>query len=960
MSDISGVRTSGANTPPELPIPSTTNQPSRPGSPVTGSSAQGRQSRTVASTAQFGNLSARAPTPESSTSQTRRTSLPLSASLPSSAPLIQASSSATVTDGTNRTDLPVQILPTTQLSDDENATVQRFAGDFRGFVGTSNPSSLEGHIARIQTSLDVASTALSSLAASEPVPGSQITIDEVAQYAHDPGVHAAEREYEDRQKTAVDLAVHAGAKKAEAEEARTSADKADGVVDAAKAILEDAKKGAGAARRAAIDADNKATTAEGHAEAKSKEAEAADGKATAVETQAADARKEADDAGRKADTAQAKATDKTREAEQQQAVADKAKGNAERLKDEADAAAAKASASRETAQQARQAINNAPAEQREAMRAPAQQAEHQASLDQAAAERAASKAKEAAEAAGKEQDSAASLHGEAQSLKKAAADARQHANGLHEKAEGLEQEAAKLRGKATELGNEAKNLKTTAQGLRGEAGKLGRAADEADKKVDKAKAGEQKAIATAKQAREQARTLEKEAEKAEADAEAARDQLKTAGAALGKAVQDAKDKAAEEAAKQKAKQKASATAEGDPSEQPEASASTTTNRPTGTGGTPDDEIRPVVETENEPVSTDAAAGNERAARPDSTHGPEETAEQVELRAKVANWALNGGKVAGQHLLSVGLATGLREVAGGLAEYLIENNHLSDEAKTFAASGIYASLMLAQAASMVYDERAGAATPLSRTGGAGVLGMLAGSLALGLATKSLKELVPSLVKTFVYSGGRDFVNTVLPLGTNPKVSANPAVVQMANTLLYGTNQAVINMWQTFGGESGAGYVSALRNNGTDAITGKPEAVLPGLGAVTSYVTANYMGEVANMFVETGLKSLLKKEPLPDFTLGAAAPTFKTLGKTMRDDGILRTAAFFGTYAGTNAINPSIPVSHIGERGAGFAESTIGSFYLMAFLLFCAMATAKKDPRRNETENFELPRRGPDMV
>ncbi|PMS20711.1 hypothetical protein C0Z18_09190 [Trinickia dabaoshanensis] len=846
----------------------------------------------------------------------------------------------------------------TQLSEAQSAEVQRLSGEFRDLLGISSSSNIEEQTAQIQTMLEGVSAAFSQLATMERLPGSQITMEDVAKYARDPGVQAAHTAFTDRKNDAEALELAAGEKRTAAHEARGTANTTGEVArDKSKASV-DAHKAAELARRQADDADDKATKIEAEAEAKSKQARGADGEATKAEEQAKRARDEAASAGNTADAEQGLADGKRDVADKHRVVAEQAKGEAKRLQGAADAAAAKALASRQEADGARDAANNAPEAQKEAMRAAAREAEHKASLDEAAAKQAASEAKQAKEAEHTEAERAASLDREAQSQQEVATRAREHANGLDKTATVKKGVAQGLRSSANKLGGEAEILAKEAAAARGTADNLGSLADEAQKKAAEAKADEEKALKSASQAEDQARTLENEATKAEAEADVAYEAYKAAGSALGGAVEAAKAKAAEEAAKQKSQQKAPATAEGDQSEQARGSTSQTTNRPTDTEIRRDDEILPVVErTSAEP--TVAAGGNERPARPDSTPATRETAARIALKARVANWALNASKVAGQHLVSVGISTALREVAGGLVEYLVETHNPTDEAKTAAACALYGSLMLAQAASMVYDERADRATPLSRIGGGGQLGILAASLAAGLATKSLDQLLPSLVKTFVYSSGRDFANTVLPLTTDPKITANPAFVQMANTLPYGVNQALINAWQTFAGTSGAGFVNAIRNNGTDPNTGKPEEAGPGIGAVSSYVTANYAGEVLNMFVETAIKSSIGHTPMPDFKLEAKWPTLQGLGEKFRDDGILRTGAFFGTYAASNAINPSVQRSHIGEQGAGWAESTIGSFYLMAMLLCCAMASKKK-PRPGDTEDVPLRRRGPDAV
>lgn len=658
--------------------------------------------------------------------------------------------------------------------------------------------------------------------------------------------------------------------------------------DAATNAEDAARKAAVAAKgkdTEATQAEQAARAAQGNAATKSGQADKAEDAARKARAAAEEKAEEADDANDAAHDARTAASGKAKEAEDAEAAIAPLHEEAGRLRGEATRAAATAA--------------NASEKDEPAAQVAAQRADARASDAEAAVEKAEDAAKQARAAAGDASDHAKRLTIHAQAQSKQAAELEEAADQAHDDAKTARADAddavknaKQLTNTATDLRDAATSSKANAQKLAKDAVPLRAAAEKAKQDARDAATKQTRAETHASDADEAATEAEQAASDAQDAAQAARQAANAAGSTLRDII--ARTPAQEEPA--------------------------TTTREAHAADT------------EETAATD---GDAAAAAADAAQ-----------RSKFAQWGLNVGAVLGQQAIEVGVTTALREAVNAGVEALLTHTHASDEAKAGIAGGLYGTLILANLMTILYHEQQKTGNPVTHAGNIAQIVSLSAALTAAATTGTLKDLVPSLLKTLKYSGGRDITSLYLPLSDNvAEGKANPLAVQAINAFFYSGNQMLVNSIQSFHGLSGAGFVDAMQKNATDPNTQEAETLHSGFASLAAYVVGNYAGEVADQFVGRILNNAMSGGNLADLQITVTPqgwPGAEKAWDTLAENGVSRTSVFYSVYGLTAAINPEVPARHFGETGASWLQNFVGGAFI-ALLTLPALMTAMKKAR-----------------
>lgn len=885
MSEINGVPTGAIDAPHELEAPQTSNLP----------------------------------TPQAPTSSTRQQSHPLSNALPSRGTAqVSANASASVRRGTG-----VQLSNTLALSQRHAPSMSttpgiqaHVDGDIRiaveGFmasIGEDTPidsadptQNLQQHLQRVNATMQGVRQVFEAVARSSTSSGDRIEI--LQEVPDTPEIQTARAHLTEKSRAAEDLHAQAGTKRTNADELKGVAAEADKQVRVAgqqtneaqreAAVCEkrfnDADSAARGADRlasqketAATDAEADAGAAKKHAQVKGDEAQQAREAASVAQSVAAQKEAEADGAENKAAEAEQNAAAKGRVARDTRNEANTLRGEADRLG---------------------QAEAKASEEDKPAAQLAARQAQERASK----AETAAREAEAAAEAAAKE---AESLKADAQTQRAEAGDLRAKANAAGDRATTANEAAGAAKTRADALEKTANAIRGEATAARDQARKLAQELAPLRTALDVAKAKVKDAVTKEGEAQDKARAANKDATQAESEAREAEDALRIARTEEQEASVALRDVIA--------RTPVPTTAETHVEVQDGSESAHSTVEQTGGGDTP---------------STVNAA---------ETHGTSTTGTQ---RSSLETWGLNALKTGGQQFVAVALTTALREAVGAGVEALLTATHASPETKTAIAGSLYGAVILANVMSMLYQRQQGVATPMTYGGGALNIVALTAAVATAASTGTLKDLVPSLVKTFAYSGGRDTVNLFMPLSDNaPKDKANPLAVQAVDSMFYSANQMLVNSIQSFTGLSGAGFVDAMHNNSTDPNTKEAVTLHSGFASLASYVTANFAGELADQFTNRVLNNAMSGGKLADLDIKLGPigwPGGAKALETFATEGVPRTSIFYSVYGLTAGVNPEIKPSHFGETGASWMQNFVGGA-LIALLCLPAVMFLMKGKR-----------------
>ena len=687
-------------------------------------------------------------------------------------------------------------------------------------------------------------------------------------------------------------------------------------------------------RDTAIEARTSAQTLAGDRREADRVAQTQEDRATKAEAEAAKAADTAKNKGAEADEAEKAAKAAVRAATTQDGEAVKAEQAADKAKSAADAKSDEANKAADAARDARATATATVGEAQRAdaavgpLRETAGRLREDATRAAAAAENASPKDKPAAQAAAQQaQARATAAEGTVKEAEDAAKDARTAAEQAGTQADRLATHAETLRGQATELQGIAGREASDAAAARS-------AADAANKTADAL-------TQTATNLRSEANSLKTNAEK-----------LANVAAPLRAAADQAKADAQGAAGKQaRAETRASDT---DRAAREAEQAATEAQRAAQTARDAADEagraLRDIIaRTPVQEAPVDAATTNPSRAReteqPAATEGDAAAAETVAAqRSRFVQWAINTAAVGGQQMVAVGLTTALREAVGAGTEALLTHTNASDHVKAGIAGGLYGTVILANLMTILYHEQQKTGNAVTHAGNIAQIVSLSAALIAAAATDTLKDLVPSLMKTFAYSGGRDVANLMLVLSDNvPEGKADPLAVQAVNAFFYTANQMLVNSVQSFHGVSGAGFVDAMQKNATDPNTHEVETLRTGFASLAAYVVGNYAGEAVDQFVGRTLNSAMSGSNPADLQImlkPQAWPGAEKAWDTFAEDGVSRTSVFYSVYGLTAAINPEISARHLGENGASWAQNCVGGAFIALLTLPALMTMMKK--------------------
>ncbi|MGG1945823.1 hypothetical protein AB1286_13560 [Trinickia sp. NRRL B-1857] len=859
------------------------------------------------------------PTSQAPTSSTRPQSHPLSNVLSSrGSAQVSANASGTVRRGTgvplsNTLAVPQRHAPSmsttpgiqTQSDGEIRVAVESFMasiGEEAPIDATDPTQNLQQHFHRVNATMQGVRQVFEAAARASSSSSDRIEILQDVPDTEE--IQNARAHLSEKSRVAEDLHAQAGTKRTNAEELKGAASEANEQARVAAERTDVAQREVAACESRFNDADSAARGADRLASQKETAATDAEADAGAARKQAQVKGDEAKQADEAATVAQLAATRKEGEADGAESHADEAQQNATAKARAADDARDEAKTLRADADGLAQAEAKASEKDKPAAQLAARQAQERASK----AETAAQEAKAAAEAAAKQ---AQTFKADAQTQRAEAEDLRAKANAAGDHARTANEAAGSAKTSADALEKTASSIRGEATAARAQAQKLAQDVVPLRAALNAAKGKAQDAVTKQGEAQNKARTANEDATRAELEASQAEDALRIARSEEHEAGVALRDVIAR------------------------------TPVPTT------EETRIDVHDGSESVhnAIEQSGGDDT---PGTVIGAETRGTPVSgtQRSSLETWGRNVLKTGGQQFVAVALTTALREAVGAGVEALLTATHASPEAKTAIAGSLYGAVILANVMSMLYQHQQGVATPMTYGGGALNVVALTAAVATAASTGTLKDLVPSLVKTFAYSGGRDTVNLLMPLSDNaPKDKANPLAVQAVDSMFYAANQMLVNSIQSFTGLSGAGLVDAMHNNSTDPNTKEAVTLHSGFASLASYVTANFAGEFADQFTNRVLNNAMSGGKLADLDISLGPIGWPGGGKaleTFATEGVPRTSIFYSVYGLTAGADPAIKPSHLGETGASWMQNFVGGG-LIALLCLPAVMFLMKGKR-----------------
>ncbi|WLE60835.1 hypothetical protein GIY62_09405 [Burkholderia plantarii] len=361
----------------------------------------------------------------------------------------------------------------------------------------------------------------------------------------------------------------------------------------------------------------------------------------------------------------------------------------------------------------------------------------------------------------------------------------------------------------------------------------------------------------------------------------------------------------------------------------------------------------IVEANPHGTRPSAGASGTATATPTPPQGQTTTANTPDqavttLAADLQNWAGNLAHVVGHETLAVGVTTAIREVVDGLIRHLQNLHPESAKAQEVAAGALIALIGLGNLMSMQMRRNRDTNTP---TADAGNVLQIAGLIisAVGAGEKQqLKDLLPQLTRTVVYAGGRDGINAVMPYQISTK-GANSLAAQGWNTAPYSVNQFLVN-WAQGTGMSGAGYANALHeisqmSNQTEADAARKKLDAEAPGQLTTYVTANLAGEIADKLLGSLIEQAIGeggRGGIGQMTIRHNAPQVPNAGEwgDAIEKTISRMSLFGQALGGSAAIGTAITPARFGEYGAAMGNNAAGGVLVGLLCLPFVMTLMKK--------------------
>ncbi|WP_246796158.1 hypothetical protein [Burkholderia perseverans] len=319
-----------------------------------------------------------------------------------------------------------------------------------------------------------------------------------------------------------------------------------------------------------------------------------------------------------------------------------------------------------------------------------------------------------------------------------------------------------------------------------------------------------------------------------------------------------------------------------------------------------------------------------------------------LAADLQNWVGNLAHVVGHEALAVGVTTAIREVVDGLIRHLQNLHPESAKAQEVAAGALIALIGLGNLMSMLMRRNRGTNTATADAGNVlQIAGLISSAIGAG-KTQQLKDLLPQLTRTVVYAGGRDGINAVMPYRISTE-GANSLAAQGLNTVPYSINQFLVN-WAQGTGMSGAGYANALHeisqmSNQTEADAARKKLDAEAPGQLTTYVTANLAGEIADKLLGSLIEQAIGEGGMGgigQMTIRHDAPHLPNAGEW--GDAIEKTISrmsLFGQALGSSAaVGTAITPARYGDYGAAMGNNAVGGALVGVLCLPFVMTLMKK--------------------
>ncbi|MBI0327111.1 hypothetical protein [Burkholderia plantarii] len=319
-----------------------------------------------------------------------------------------------------------------------------------------------------------------------------------------------------------------------------------------------------------------------------------------------------------------------------------------------------------------------------------------------------------------------------------------------------------------------------------------------------------------------------------------------------------------------------------------------------------------------------------------------------LAADLQNWVGNLAHVVGHEALAVGVTTAIREVVDGLIRHLQNLHPESAKAQEAAAGALIALIGLGNLMSMLMRRNRGTNTATADAGNVlQIAGLISSAIGAG-KTQQLKDLLPQLTRTVVYAGGRDGINAVMPYQISTQ-GANSLAAQGWNTVPYSINQFLVN-WAQGTGMSGAGYANALHeisqmSNQTEADAARKKLDAEAPGQLTTYVTANLAGEIADKLLGSLIEQAIGEGGMGgigQMTIRHDAPHLPNAGEwgDAIEKTISRMSLFGQALGSTAAIGTAITPARYGDYGAAMGNNAVGGALVGVLCLPFVMTLMKK--------------------
>ncbi len=320
------------------------------------------------------------------------------------------------------------------------------------------------------------------------------------------------------------------------------------------------------------------------------------------------------------------------------------------------------------------------------------------------------------------------------------------------------------------------------------------------------------------------------------------------------------------------------------------------------------------------------------------------------------WVQNVAHVVGHEAVAVGITTAIREVVSAIVRLAQHHSPGTEHAQEAAAGALIALIGIGNLVSMGLRRRNGTNTNMADIGnGLQIAGLISSALS-AKETGQLRDLLPTITRTFVYAGLRDGANAIKPYDISPKPpeendprnrDMDPLYAQLANTVPYGFNQFFVNWIQSATGMSGAGFVDALHDISEMSNQTEKEAASKHLAEkaplqLFSYVAANTAGEIMDKIAGSVFEQAIGHLGVSNMEI-AHAPTHWPNGQEWGDaiEKTISRMSLFGSVLGNSAAaGTGVATLGYSDFHASMANNAIGGAMVTALCLPFVMTLMKK--------------------